>query len=83
MIFTINYKWNIDMHEQIKKDIGNLIKKRREELNMKQETILDYLDISPASLSNIEQGKANFTIEKFLDILNILGLELELKVKKV
>lgn len=70
------------MHEQIKKDIGTLIKKRRQELDMKQETILDYLDISPTSLSNIEQGKANFTIEKLLDILNILGLELELKVKR-
>ncbi len=62
--------------------LGQKIAQRRRELKISQETVLDYADISIATLSNLEQGKGNQTIKTLTKVLDYLGLELDVKVKE-
>ncbi|MBQ4114315.1 helix-turn-helix transcriptional regulator [bacterium] len=63
----------------LKKELGEKIKRVRKQRNLTQETLAEMVDISPRSLSNIELGvsfvKAE-TLEKILDSLNISTEEL-------
>ena len=61
--------------------IGSAIKTRRKELQMQQSALQDYAEIGSTALSNLEQGKANISIDKLEKILEVLGLELVVKVK--
>jgi len=61
--------------------IGSAIKTRRKELQMQQSALQDYAEIGSTALSNLEQGKANISIDKLEKILEALGLELVVKVK--
>lgn len=65
----------------LKQLIGLAIKTRRKELQMQQVDLQDYAEIGSTALSNLEQGKANISIDKLEKILEALGLELTLKVK--
>jgi len=67
----------------IKQEIGRQLQQRRKELSVKQSDVQDYTNISPATLSNIEQGKSNYTIDNLLAILDVLGLEIRIKIKEV
>jgi len=71
------------MFKAEKKKIGEQLKLRREALKVSQEYVQDYTSISPSTLSNLEQGKSNYTIDKLLSVLDILGLEIEIKVREV
>lgn len=57
----------------IKKEIGEKIKRLRKKRKLTQEQLAEMIDISPRNLSNIEKGvnfaKAN-TLEKILTSLN-------------
>ncbi|MFA5233148.1 MAG: helix-turn-helix domain-containing protein [Sulfurimonas sp.] len=61
--------------------IGSAIKTRRKELQIAQADLQDYAEIGSTALSNLEQGKANISIDKLEKILEVLGLELVVKVK--
>ncbi len=65
----------------LKSLIGSAIKTRRKELQMQQVDLQDYGEIGSTALSNLEQGKANISIDKLEKILEALGLELVVKVK--
>jgi transcriptional regulator with XRE-family HTH domain len=65
----------------LKEKIGKRIKERRIELTLNQSDILDYIGISSKTLSNVEQGKANITLETLDKIMEILGLECDLFIK--
>ncbi len=67
----------------IKQYIGSSIKKRREEIKMNQETLQDYAEIGATTLSTVENGKANVTIDVLEKILEPLGLEFVIKVKSI
>ena len=62
-------------------NLGNRIKLRRKELKITQATLAELSGISLNTLSRIEVGKANPTIEMLSKIADILGLELKLEVK--
>ena len=62
-------------------NLGNKIKSRRKELKITQATLAEISGISLNTLSRIEVGKANPTIEILSKIADILGLELKLEVK--
>lgn len=62
-------------------NLGNRIKLRRKELKITQVTLVELSGISLNTLSRIEGGKANPTIEMLSKIADILGLELKLEVK--
>jgi len=65
----------------LKSLIGSAIKTRRKELQIAQADLQDYAEIGSTALSNLEQGKANISIDKLEKILEVLGLELVVKVK--
>ena len=65
----------------LKKKIGEQIKARRVELKMEQVDLQDYAEVGSTTLSKLEQGKANITVETLEKILEVLGLELVVKVK--
>lgn len=62
--------------------IGNIVATRRKELGMEQEQVCDYAEISKTTLSTVENGKANISIAKLAKLLDVLGLEIEIKTKE-
>ena len=71
----------MDDKMNLKQTIGEQVKKRRTELKMEQVDLQDYAEIGSTTLSKLEQGKANITVETLEKILEVLGLELVVKVK--
>ncbi len=65
----------------LKQTIGEQVKKRRTELRMEQVDLQDYAEVGSTTLSKLEQGKANITVETLEKILAVLGLEIVVKVK--
>lgn len=66
----------------LKKRIGQAIVTKRKELNLDILMLSDYSKVSPSLISKIENGKANVTLETLEKILNVLGLDLIIDVKK-
>ena len=66
----------------LKEKIGQIIKDRRKELNMEQTDLQDYAQVGSTTLSKLEMGKLNITIDNLEKITEVLGLELVIKVKK-
>lgn len=63
----------------LKKELGEKIKRVRKIRNLTQEELAEMVDISPRSLSNIEVGACfvkSETLEKILESLNISTEEL-------
>lgn len=65
----------------LKEIIGKQIKKRRIELGMEQVDLQDYSGLGSTTISKLEQGKANVTLETLEKVLEVLGLEIVVKVK--
>ncbi len=61
--------------------IGKTIKKRRKELSLELKDLQDYSGVNYVSISDIENGKANPTIKTLEKLLDVLGMELDIKVK--
>ena len=61
--------------------IGKSIKKRRQELNLELKDLQDYSGVNYVSISDIENGKANPTVKTLEKLLDVLGMELDIKVK--
>jgi transcriptional regulator with XRE-family HTH domain len=61
--------------------IGKTIKKRRKELNLELKDLQDYSGVNYVSISEIENGKANPTVKTLEKLLDVLGMELDIKVK--
>jgi len=66
----------------LKEEIGQIIKNRRKELKMEQVDLQDYADVGSTTLSKLEMGKLNITIDNLEKITEVLGLELIIKVKE-
>jgi len=63
----------------LKKELGEKIKRVRKQRNLTQEELAEMVDISPRSLSNIEVGACfvkSETLEKIIESLNISTEEL-------
>lgn len=65
----------------LKEKIGEQIKNRRIDLNMEQVDLQDYAGVGSTTISKLEQGKANVTLETLEKILEVLGLEVIVKIK--
>jgi len=63
-------------------EIGILIKQRRTLLNIKQSDLAEIAKVGLRYLNEIENGKGNPSIGKLEKILNVLGLQMEINVKK-
>ena len=66
----------------LKEEIGQIIKNRRKELKMEQIDLQDYAEVGSTTLSKLEMGKLNITIDNLEKITEVLGLELIIKVKE-
>lgn len=57
------------------------IKKRRERLNVTQEILADISGVGLRTIKHFESGKGNPTLNTLQRICDVLGLEIQLKVK--
>ena len=73
---------NNPLLSSLKKRIGQAIVTKRKELNLDILMLSVYSKVSPSLISKIENGKANVTLETLEKILNVLGLDLTIDVKK-
>ena len=64
------------------KDIGNVIKERRNLLAITQRQLAELAGVAINTLTKIERGEANPSVKVLNLILETLGLELVIKVKK-
>lgn len=67
------------MHQQ---ELIRLIKERRETLSINQETLAELSGVGLRTLKQFESGKGNPTISTLQKLVEVLGLEIKLEVKK-
>ena len=65
------------------KEIGLLIQKRRKFLNLKQSDLSELSNTNIRTIHLVEQGTGNPSFETLKAILEVLGLEVQIKVKQV
>jgi transcriptional regulator with XRE-family HTH domain len=63
--------------------IGQLIQQRRDNMRITQKQLAEMADIGINTLYKIETGQANPTLESLQRIIDVLGMEITLQVKKV
>ncbi len=68
------------MHHQ---DIIETLKKRRITLQVNQETLAMLSGVGLRTIKQFESGKGNPTLETIQKLANVLGLELQLAIKKI
>lgn len=61
------------------KALGEAIRKRRKELGYTQAYLSDFAGLSVSFISDLERGKATAEIGKTIDLINLLGLDLEVE----
>jgi transcriptional regulator with XRE-family HTH domain len=65
------------------KEIGELIKRRREFLNLRQEDLSALSKITIKTIHLVEQGSGNPSFETLSKLSEVLGLEIVLQVKRL
>ena len=58
------------------KSLGQIIRERRKELNYTQVYLSDFTGFSVTFISDLERGKPTAEIEKTIQLINVLGLDL-------
>lgn len=58
------------------KSLGQIIRERRKELNYTQAYLSDFTGFSVTFISDLERGKLTAEIEKTIQLINVLGLDL-------
>ena len=56
--------------------LGRAIRGRRKALALTQKELANYADVGVAFLYDLEKGKASVRLDKVLDVLRILGLQM-------
>lgn len=64
-----------------KEVLGNIIKNRRDFLNITQAELAEIAGVGLRYLIDIENGRGNPSIGNLEKILNVLGLQIEIKAK--
>jgi transcriptional regulator with XRE-family HTH domain len=64
------------------KEIIQAIKDRREMLHVTQETLAELSGVGLRTLKQFESGKGNPTLQSLQKLVNVLGMEVCLQVKK-
>jgi transcriptional regulator with XRE-family HTH domain len=62
--------------------LGQTIKERRVFLRLNQEDLMEMSGISTKTIQKIEMGKANPSVQTLYKLLDILGMNFEITVKK-
>ncbi|HVD99044.1 MAG TPA: helix-turn-helix domain-containing protein [Cytophagaceae bacterium] len=61
---------------------GKVIKQRRDMLRISQEELSDISKVGIKTIYAIEQGKGNPSLDTLIKVLDVLGMELEVNIKK-
>ena len=64
-----------------KQEIGKKIKERRKIMSLSQKQLAGYAGLSVVTLSQIENGKANPSLETLNEIFHFLNLEILVVIK--
>lgn len=64
-------------------NISQIIKDRRLQLELTQQDLADYTELSLRIIKSIEVGKGNPTFSTLSKIAEILGLEIIMQVKEI
>ncbi len=62
--------------------LGGRVRGRRRELGLRQQELADLAGVSIRFVHSLEHGKASVRLDKVLDVLDVLGLELEIRVRR-
>ncbi|MGL4176105.1 MAG: type II toxin-antitoxin system Y4mF family antitoxin [Dermatophilaceae bacterium] len=62
--------------------LGGAIRKRRRDLGLTQVEVADLGAVSVKFLIDLEQGKPSVRLDKVMDVLDVLGLELRVEVRR-
>ena len=77
--YIVNYRNNeSDMDT---KKIGMIIKERRKQLGVNQQTLSDLAGVGLNTLVAIERGEGNPQLSTLLTILDTLGLQMDINLK--
>lgn len=63
-------------------NIGELIKIRREFLNLRQEDLMELSGVNMRTIHLVEQGKGNPSFATLEKLAEVLGLDILLEIKK-
>jgi transcriptional regulator with XRE-family HTH domain len=63
--------------------IGKIIQERRDYLNLNQKDVAEMAGISFKSISEIELGIRNPSLNTLKSVLDVLGLELKVQIKSM
>ena len=58
------------------KDLGQEIRARRKELGYTQSFLASYVGVSASFLSELENGKETLQINKIMDVMSLLGMDI-------
>ncbi|KAA2245063.1 helix-turn-helix transcriptional regulator [Chitinophaga agrisoli] len=61
--------------------LGSTIRQRRNVLGLRQSSLADLTGVSTRTIQLVEQGKGNPSLETLLNLMDSLGLQLELTLK--
>ncbi|MBR5921056.1 MAG: helix-turn-helix transcriptional regulator [Bacteroidales bacterium] len=64
-------------------DIGNSIRDRRKELKVNQRTVADLSGVAVNTVVAVERGEGNPQLSSLLAILDTLGLQIDITIKKL
>jgi y4mF family transcriptional regulator len=64
------------------KDLGQIIKARREVLAITQMDLAEISNMGLRTLKALENGKTNPTLETLNKVMDVLGMELSVEVRK-
>lgn len=64
-------------------ELGNIIQKRRKALDLKQEDLAEMASITSKTIYLVESGKGNPAIDSLQKLLEVLGLEISVQIRKV
>ena len=63
------------------KEIGTIIRARRNHLGINQQTLADLASVGINTLVAIERGEGNPQLSTLLTILDVLGMEVDIHIK--
>lgn len=64
-------------------ELGTAVRKQRKSLKLTQEDLGKYAGCGALFIHDLERGKATLRLNKLIDVLKILGLQLTLEPGKV
>ena len=64
-------------------EIGNSIKERRKKLGVNQQTLADLSGVAVNTVVAIERGEGNPQLTTLLTILDTLGLQIDINIKRL